>query len=46
MLDEYLSLNSNWKQTTYKVYLHIIISYICFSPTVDSKDFEKYFKKK
>ena len=45
-LDEYLSLNSNWKQTTVKVYLHIIIDYICFSSTVDPIDFEKYLISK
>ena len=31
MLDEYLNLNSNWKQTTVKAYLIIIIDYIFFS---------------
>ena len=46
MFDEYLSLNSNWRQTTVKAYLHIIIDYICFSPTFDLMDFEKYLISK
>ena len=46
ILDEYLSLNSNWRQATVKAYLHIIIDYICFSPTVDPMDFEKYLISK
>ena len=46
MLDEYLNLNSNWKQITVNAYLYIIIHYICFSPTVDPIDFEKYLISK
>ena len=35
MLDEYINSNFNWRQTTFKTYLHIIIDYIGFSPIVD-----------
>ena len=46
MFDEYLSSNSNWKQTIVKTYLHIIIDYIYYSPIIDPMDFEKYLINK